>query len=399
MERMGTAWRAQTVRRANLSTVLQALRQGGSVSRSQLVSATGLTRSAIGGLVAELNDLGLVREEAATPDGSPGRPSPIARVDATRVGALAVEIAVDGLGAAIVGLDGVVVRSRRIERSRTPVPVDETVRNVVALIRALGVDAPTDGSRQLVGVGVAIAGLVDDTTNVVVRAPNLEWTDVGLGQVLADALGLDLPVFVANDGDVGALAEVRFGAAVGVSEMLYISGEVGVGGGAFVGGRRVAGRSGFAGEIGHMPINPNGRACRCGSSGCWETEVGELALLARGGRDADDGIGALAEMMSAAERGEPTAVEAFVEETRWLGLGLAGLINIFDPEIVVLGGFFGPILPLIGDSLRREVEARVFLGAARTVPIVAGELGADAGLIGAAELAFEPLVQNPLMER
>ena len=155
--------------------------------------------------------------------------------------------------------------------------------------------------------------------------------------------------------DVGALAEARFGAAVGISDMVYISGEVGVGGGVLVGGRRVAGRSGFAGEIGHMPVNPNGSACRCGSSGCWETEIGELTLLARGGRDIDAGVGALAEMMAAAERGEPLAVEAFAEEARWLGLGLAGLINIFDPEIVVLGGFFGPILPLIGDALRREV--------------------------------------------
>ena len=399
METTGSAWRAQTVRRANLSTVLAEVRRGGQSSRSQLVSATGLTRSAIGGLVAELDQLGLVREHAATSDGSPGRPSPVAHVDGTRVGALAVEIGVDGIGAAIVGLDGVVVRSQRMTRARTPVPVEDTVRKVLGLIRALGVESSTVDGRRLIGLGVSIAGLVDDSSNVVVRAPNLGWRDVALGQALTDALELDLPVFVANDGDVGALAEARFGAAVGISDMVYISGEVGVGGGVLVGGRRVAGRSGFAGEIGHIPVNPNGSACRCGSSGCWETEIGELTLLARGGRDIDAGVGALAEMMAAAERGEPLAVEAFAEEARWLGLGLAGLINIFDPDIVVLGGFFGPILPLIGDALRREVEARIFLGVERTVPLVAGRLGADAGLVGAAELAFEPLVENPLLVR
>ena len=399
METTGSAWRAQTVRRANLSTVLAEVRRGGHSSRSQLVSATGLTRSAIGGLVAELDQLGLVQEHAATSDGSPGRPSPVARMDGTRVGALAVEIGVDGIGAAIVGLDGVVVRSQRLTRERTPVPAEETVRKVLGLIRSLGVQSPTVDGRRLIGLGVSIAGLVDDSSNVVVRAPNLDWRDVALGQALTDALELDLPVFVANDGDVGALAEARFGAAVGISDLVYISGEVGVGGGVLVGGRRVAGRSGFAGEIGHMPVNPNGSACRCGSSGCWETEIGELALLARGGRDTDAGVGALTEMMAAAERGEPLAVEAFAEETRWLGLGLAGLINIFDPEIVVLGGFFASILPLIGDALRREVEARIFLGVERTVPLVAGRLGLDAGLIGAAELVFEPLVENPLLVR
>lgn len=399
METTGTAWRAQTVRRANLSTVLREVRRSGHASRSELVSATGLTRSAIGGLVAELDQLGFVQEHAATSDGSPGRPSQVACMDGTRVGALAVEIAVDGIGAAIVGLDGVVVHSRRMTRARTLVPVDETVRDIIGLLRALGVESPTIAGRRLVGLGVAIAGLVDDTTNVVVRAPNLDWTDVALGRALTDSLELGLPVYVANDGDVGALAETRFGAAVGVADMVYVSGEVGVGGGVFVGGRRVAGRSGFAGEIGHMPINPKGQSCRCGSSGCWETEVGERALLARWGRDGDDGVQALGEMMAAARRGERAAVEAFAEEARWLGLGIAGLINLFDPEIVVLGGFFGPILPLIGEQLRCEVEGRVFLGAARTIPLVAGALGGDAGLIGAAELAFEPFLENPLMVR
>lgn len=397
MNTTGTAWRAQTVRRANLSTVLTAVRRSGQVSRSELVSATGLTRSAIGGLVAELEELGLLRERGATSDGSPGRPSQVARVDGTRVGALAVEIAVDGIGAAVVGLDGVVVRSQRMMRSRTPVPVDRTVQDVVRLLRGLGIESPTIDGRRLVGLGVAIAGLVDDATNVVVRAPNLDWTDVGLGRALTDELGFDLPVYVANDGDVGALAEARFGAAVGVADMVYVSGEVGVGGGLFVGGRRVAGRSGFAGELGHMPINPAGRPCRCGSSGCWETEIGEVALLVRGGRDPHGGMAAVIEMMEAAAGGEPAAIAAFAEESRWLGVGISGLINIFDPEMVVLGGFFGPILPFVQERLNSELEGRRFDGVGRTVDIVAGALAGEAGLIGAAELAFEPLIENPLL--
>ena len=278
-------------------------------------------------------------------------------------------------------------------------PVERTVRDVVGLIRALGVESPTIDGRRLVGLGVAIAGLVDDATNVVVRAPNLGWTDVGLGQALSDQLGFALPVVVANDGDVGALAEVRFGAGVGVDEMLYISGEVGVGGGYSWGVDVWLGDPVSPGRSGTCRSTRTGSRAGVVRSGCWETETGELALLARGGRNSDAGIRALAEMMEAAERGEAGALAAFAEEARWLGVGIAGLINIFDPALVVLGGFFGPILPLIGEQLRSEVEARVFLGAARTVPIVAGDLGADAGLIGAAELALEPLVENPLMVR
>jgi len=399
VNKSGTAWRAQTVRRANLSTVLAAVRQGGQASRSQLVSATGLTRSAVGGLIAELSELGLVRELGAPSDGSPGRPSQMARINEAGVGALAIDIGVDGIAVAVVGLGGGVVDTRRLARSRTAVPVDETVRDVVSLARALGVENSTVGDRRLVGVGVAIAGLVDESTNVVTRAPNLGWVDVPLGSVLAEQLGLGLPVFVGNDGDVGALAEARFGAAVGIADMVYVSAEVGIGGGLFVGGRRVAGRSGFAGEIGHMVVNPDGSGCRCGSRGCWETEIGEMALLARGGREPTGGAPAIAEMMRTAGDGDAAALEAFAEHARWMGIGLSALVNIFDPEMVVLGGFLGSVLPLIDEQLRFEVSSRVLLGASRTIELLPGALGGDAGVIGAAELAFEPLVDDPLMAR
>lgn len=399
MNKSATAWRAQTVRRANLSTVLAAVRQGGQASRSQLVSATGLTRSAIGGLIAELSELGLVRELGAPSDGSPGRPSQMAQINEAAVGALAIDIGVDGIAVAIVGLDGTVVESRRRARPRTAVPVDETVRDVVALARALGVESATVDGRCLVGVGVAIAGLVDDSTNVVARAPNLGWVDVPLGSVLADELGIGLPVFVGNDGDVGALAEARFGAAVGIADMVYVSAEVGIGGGVVVGGRRVAGRSGFAGEIGHMAVNPVGSECRCGSTGCWETEIGEMALLARGGREPTGGAPAIEEMRQAAVDGDDAALAAFDEHARWMGIGVSVLVNIFDPEVVVLGGFLASVLPLIDARFRADVSRRVVLGESRTVELVPGALGDDAGVIGAAELAFEPLVDDPLLAR
>ncbi len=397
MNAAGTAWRAQSVRQANLSAVLSAVRTGGPASRSQLVASTGLTRSAIGGLVTELSELGLVRERAATPDGSPGRPSPIVEIDDARLGVLAIEINVDLISVAVVGLDGTVARSRSASRSGVPAPVDGTVDSVLELVDSLDIDARMSGDRRLVGIGVSIAGLVDHATNVVLRAPNLDWTNVPLGDIVDDRLGLHLPVSVENEGDVGALAEARFGAAVGASDFVYVSGEVGVGGGIFSDGRRIVGRSGLAGEIGHIPVNPDGAPCRCGSTGCWETEVGEAALLARGGRDPDGGVRAVDEMVEAARRGEPTAARALDEEARWLGIGIAGVINVFDPQLVVLGGFFSAILPMIRDRLTAEVSARGFAGVDRPVDVLGGRLGVHAGLIGAAERALEPVLGNPLL--
>ena len=395
----GTALRAASMRRVNLSTVLDVVRFGGAVSRSGLVASTGLTRSAIAGIVGELERIGLVVEDAAVSDGRPGRPSLVVRVDPDRVGVLAIEIGVDEIGAAVVALDGRVLHSRRAVRPRNRVPVGETVTDVVALVRSL-VDGPaTSDGRRLLGVGIAVAGLVDEGAGNVVVAPNLGWRDVAIGERLRRALGTTvagLRIVVGNDGDLGGLAESRFGAAVGAPHMVYANAEVGVGGGLFVGGRRIVGRSGFAGEIGHVPLDPNGEPCACGSIGCWETVVGERAFLRRAGRDPDGGGRGVAEIVASALAGDPRAIEAVDDEATWLGVGVAGLVNVFDPDVVVLDGIFARVLEVAGERFAEELAARAFRGLGREVPVVAGRLGADSRLVGAAELVLESVLSDPL---
>ena len=305
---MTAAARTPHVRRSNLALVLDQLRRRGSCSRSQLVAATGLTRSAIAGLVGELEAIGLVVEAPPAPDGRPGRPSPVVRVDDRCVVALAIEIFVDEIGAAIVALDGSIVSSIRVARPRARVAVAETIADVVALVDRLDAqlrNVPNSRSgHHVIGCGVSVPGLVRDVDGVVVAAPNLGWVDVSLAESLASALGRELPIHVGNDADLGALAESRFGAGVGSDHMIFVSGEVGVGGGLVAAGRPVVGHLGFAGEIGHLPVNPEGRRCRCGSIGCWETEVGESALLERAGLDPDGGRAAVEELLDrAAARG------------------------------------------------------------------------------------------------
>ena len=169
-------------------------------------------------------------------------------------------------------------------------------------------------------------------------APNLGWRDVPLGERLAQVLGAAVPIAVANDADLGALAELRRGAARGADDVLSSSGEVGVGGGLIVDGRPLTGVAGYGGEVGHMPVNPDGRPCRCGSIGCWETEVGEGALLRRAGHPPEGGRAAVDAVLREAERGSPVALAALAETGRWLGIGLAGLVNVLNPRLVVLGG-------------------------------------------------------------
>jgi predicted NBD/HSP70 family sugar kinase len=180
-----------------------------------------------------------------------------------------------------------------------------------------------------------------------------------------------------------------------VDDVLYVSGEVGVGGGAITGGRPLTGVDGYGGEIGHMPVNPDGKPCRCGSTGCWETEVGEGALLARAGYPLDGGRAALDAVIADAAAGRPAAIAAIEETGFWLGLGLAGLVNILNPRRVVLGGLFARIHPFVADIVERGLDRFALVASRQLVSVVPSTLGVDAPLLGAAELAFEPLLADP----
>jgi len=144
-----------------------------------------------------------------------------------------------------------------------------------------------------------------------------------------------------------------------------------------------------------MPVNRNGRQCGCGAIGCWETEVGEGALLTRAGRPADGGRDALDGVHDDAAAGKPAALAALDETGRWLGIGLAGLVNLLNPELVVLGGRFGRILPYVSDSLEEELDRHALAAPRALVRIVPSRLGADALLLGAAEIAFEAVLADP----
>jgi predicted NBD/HSP70 family sugar kinase len=385
--------RSETVRRANLSAIVRELHARGPLSRSELVARTGLTRSAIRGLIGELVAADLVFEERAAPLGTPGRPSPVVRANPEEAVVLALEIAVDTLAAALVGLGGTVLERIRIDRPRDHVTVDEVVADLAEL--ATIVRARRPAVDPLVGIGVAVVGLVRRTDGCVAMAPNLGWIDVPLGERLAAALDMPEPIFVANDADLGALAEVRRGAARGADTVIFISGEVGVGGGLVVDGMPLTGAAGYAGEVGHMPVNPFGIACRCGSVGCWETEIGAFAILRRAGHPEDEGSAGIEAVLREAAAGSPRALDALAEVGRWVGFGLAGLVNVLDPRLIVLGGLLGRIHPYIEAVVDAELDRLALRAPRRLVRVVPATLGVDAPLLGAAELAFEPLVADP----
>jgi predicted NBD/HSP70 family sugar kinase len=381
---------ADELRRHNLSAVLERLHLSAPLSRSELAAMTGLNRSTIADLLGELAGLGLVEERPGLAASGPGRPSPLVQARPQGAVVLAVELDVDSIAVATVGLGGHVYNRLRVARPRRRFSPEESVQDVAKLAGPPLAALPS--SHVLVGVGTAVAGITRRSDGFVHLAPNLGWRDVPLASMLDAELGLGVPVLAANEADLGALAEHRR-VCPGIDNLVYVSGEVGIGAGLIVGGKPLLGTAGYAGEAGHTLINPDGRACRCGAVGCWETEAGETALLRHAGFG--DGTGHLDDVAERAAAGDEVTLRAIAEVGRWLGLGIGNLINLFNPELVVLGGLYQRLYGFLESSVVEGARQRMLGAAGGMATIACSGLGSDAPLIGAAELVLSGVIADP----
>jgi len=384
---------ADELRRHNLSAVLARLHYAGPVSRSELTAMTGLNRSTIGDLISELTALGLVEEGPGPAASGPGRPSPQVRTRPQSAAVLAVELAVDSIALATAGLGGHVFNRIRVARPRGHFSPEETVKYVARLAGPLLEALPT--AHMLAGVGVAVVGVTRRSDGFVHVAPNLGWRDIPLGDMLSMELGAFGHVLVANEADLGALGEHGWGAGVGVGHLVYVSGEVGIGTGIIVDDKPLLGSAGYAGEAGHTLINPQGLKCRCGAVGCWETEAGETALLRHAGmRPSATGLSMMDAVSERAAAGDRVVLDALAEVGRWLGIGIGNLINLFNPERVVLGGMYHRLFEFLEGPATRGAR-RALAAPASLASIVRSGLGQDAALIGAVELVLSDVIADP----
>ncbi|MBF4633150.1 ROK family protein [Agreia pratensis] len=374
-------------RRYNLSTVLTLLHHGGSRTRAELTRATGLNRSTIAALVGELGDLGLVYETQQTDPGTVGRPSPFVHLT-DRLLAVAVNPDLDAITIGLVQLGGRVLTRVRHETSRAP-GLEETVsivqREVAALVAGLAAD------QHIAGVGIAVPGLVRSSDGVVTLAPHLLWNDQPLAGPIAEALGI--PAFAANDAQLGLVAESLFGAGRGVEDIVYLNGSTsGIGGSVLVAGNALRGAQGYAGELGHTLVNSSGVTCFCGKSGCLETEVNLARLLEALGTAPVDGDEFDRMLVAAADDTVRAEIDRQLDV---LGTALGNFVSIFNPSSIILGGFLGSLFAANPERLQAGIRRASFGSLGDEVTVERAQLRTRLLMVGAAELAFGPVLADP----
>jgi predicted NBD/HSP70 family sugar kinase len=377
------------LRSHNLSTILARIHQNGPVSRSALTIASGLNRSTVTILVNELIDFGLVIEAGAgnVSKKSRGRPSMLIH-PSENVLAIAVNPEIDAITVGLVSLGGKVQHIIRFDTDEPP-----TARRAVKITKAIieGIQAllPTDA--RIVGIGVAVPGLTNSVDGSVTLAPHLGWRQEPLAEMLSDATGI--PVRAANDAHLGVLAETVFGSAVNVGSVLYLNGGAsGIGGGIISQGVPLQGARGYAGELGHFRIRSGGKRDSAGLEGTLESEARRDTLLDSLGLSPRD-ISKLDEKIA-----DPRSARAQAEIERQLkaiGTALGSMVTIFNPDLIVLGGFLGSLLDAEPEKLRRYVAQESLAPQFASVRIVRPDLRENILLVGAAELAFQALLKNP----
>lgn len=378
----------EAVRRTNLGEVLRLVHHEGTRSRSLITAETGLNRSTVADLVTALVERGLVVEQEPDPTKRVGRPSPSVSANADVI-AIGANPEVDAIEIGAVSLGGGLRARARIERGDVP-SVAEAVATIAETV-ARWCDEELAGCR-LIGVGVAVPGLVRAADGLVRLAPHLNWRDEDIASPLADAL--QMPVAVDNDASLGARAEHLFGAARDHGDVVYLNGGAsGIGGGLILDGSLIRGAGGYAGEWGQTrPGIPND-AHRRTHDGVLEDEVSRARLLAAarlaGGDDA-----ALAAAL-AADPG-PTADEEVIRQRHVLAATISNAVNALNPSMIVLGGFLGILRDRDPESFDADVRGRSLAVAADEVQIASAALGRDRLLIGAAEASFAALLADPL---
>ena len=395
------------IKAQNISAILLAPLHHSGISRVQLAQSTGVSTATITNLVNELMVMGLVAEEGTVKVDVPqvGRPQKALRLIPQARYAIGVHIDIDQVRVMLANLQAQAVRTYTLQHDIGQ-PWERLLDELIEVIQHLIQDASIDPD-DIAGVGVASPGLVDLHSGTTVIASSLNWRDVPICEYLSERL--ELPVVVENNVRAMALGEALFGDAQDVHALAFAYARIGVGAGLVVGGQLYRGATAGAGEIGHTTIVlDDGITCHCGNTGCLETLVSEPAIIKQAQRIAgEEPEGLLAkalqnsaaptlqQVFNVARAGDRSTQTMLADCACYMGVALANLINIFNPELIILGGLFyrgeDLLLPAIEDSVRQ----RAFANLGQQVQIRTTEFGDDVGMVGAVALALDTFFYRP----
>ncbi|MFA9406731.1 MAG: ROK family protein [Anaerolineales bacterium] len=389
------------VKAHNVKAILLALLNTDNLSRVQLAQLTGLSTTTITNLISELIDNGIVAEEGTEKPSQPpsvGRPRtalrlvPDARfVIGIHIGVGSVRIAIGDLRANLLE-----VRSLAHPLDRNPEKVFQEISKLVdQTIQDRGLD-----TTQLLGIGIGASGLVDPSTGVNLIAPNLGWRNVPIQEICCS--GLDIPICVDNNVRAMALGEAMFGNERDIQSLAFVYARIGVGAGFITNGNLYRGVGAGAGEIGHMTmILEAGEPCRCGNNGCLETLVSEPVILRQAeeiARQKPKGVLAqhmengkilsIEQVFNVARDGDQDMLKIIKQKARYMGIALANLVNIFNPETIVLGGLYAQGADLLLPNIQNTMQERSFANLGKRVQLRTASFGRNAGVVGAAALAL-----------
>jgi glucokinase-like ROK family protein len=376
-----------SLRAANRKLVVDALRARGIASRAELARATGLSRSTISTIVGDLIEAGLAVEREGPVDGAPvqaGRPPLMVSLNAQAGLALGIDFGHRHLRVAVSDLAHTVLAETwselDVDHSATE-GLDLAAKFVDQVLAEAGAER-----NRVIGVVMGLPAPIDRTTGAVQDASILPgW--VGVDAAAEASARLGLPVEVENDANLGALAELVWGAGKGRRDVFYIKVATGIGGGIISGGRLQRGVAGTAGEIGHTRILQEGPVCRCGNRGCLET-VASLRAIARELSESRAQEVSPREVLELAQAGDAAAQRLIGDAGRWLGLAVANLCNLLNPECVIVGGELSAAGEVLLGPLRETVRRNGIPSAVSALEITSGTLGERAEMLGALALVL-----------
>jgi glucokinase-like ROK family protein len=393
------------IRKMNTAILLDALRRFAPLSRAELAARTGLNRSTVSIIVNSLIEEGLI-QETDLQSAKIGRPGMLLELNPKGGFAIGIELGVDCIS---VIVSDFIAQVQWRERACSDPDEDQiAILDRAANLTQHALDFGLSQGLRPLGIGVGVPGMVDVHQGKLIFAPNLHWNNVPLRLIWSQRF--NLPVFVENEANAAALGEYYFGAAQGVNNFIYLSAGIGLGAGIVIDGQLFRGSKGYAGEVGHMTVVPGGELCGCGKRGCWETQVGPRAVLGRVRATLETGVPSVLcdlvdgdlerisfeSVVLAAGQGDSVALRALQEVGEQLGIGVSNLVNIFNPDLIVLGGALNRASTMLLPIVERIISESGLVPARENVRVAASAHGVDACLIGAIALVLEDILREPI---